>query len=273
MPVISIGTGRSLIGTENASLMVTNWVGQGGVGIDTAVNYKNQADIGRALAKMGVPRNSLFLTSKVNGCESAEKTQSEIDATLKELDTTFVDLMLIHWRTLFPSKYTPSILKPYCAASWKVLEDNLAKGVLKAIGVSNFVSADLRDLAKTAVVMPAVNQVEYNVFWHNEDTARFCKEHNITLEAYAPFADEYNIFDHLKSVSKDPTVLGIAAHHNVSAFQVAGRWVVQSGHILTFGSDKSSHQANSADIFRWSLTNEEMEALSSVQRKHLHVVI
>ena len=78
-----------------------------------------------------------------------------------------------------------------------MLEDNLAKGVFKAIGVSNFVTADLQDLATTASVMPAVNQVEYNVFWHNEETAAFCKEHNITLQAYAPFADEYNFFDGL----------------------------------------------------------------------------
>lgn len=275
MPTISIGTGGTIDPTrpEDASIMVANWLEQGAVGIDTACNYKNQDLISKTIANSTVKREDLFITSKVNGCESADKTSGEIEATLQQLNTTYVDLMLVHWRILgIPSRWFPSFLKPSCAATWSVLEEYQKKGVLRAIGVSNFADGDLRDLAKTARMTPAVNQVEWNVFYHNDATAEYCKEHNITIEAYAPFTDEYNVFNR-RSVSKDPTVMRIAAKHNVSAFQVAGRWVVQAGHVVTFGSSKKSHQANSADIFGWSLADDDMQALNAVQHSHASLVV
>merc|ERR1712228_515328 len=187
----------------------------------------------------------LFITSKFPSCTMA---QSGIDTDLKQLNTNYIDLMLIHSPLGF------------CPGTWKVLEDNVKSGKLKAIGISNFNKRQIQNILKGATIPPAVNQIGYSVFSHSEDTIKFCHDNNITVEAYSPLGGAHGG----KSVFKDPTVKSIAASHNVSAAQVALKWIVQRGDTLTVLSSSKAHQANDADLWGFTLGDDEMAKLGDI---------
>eukprot|EP00746_Dinoflagellata_sp_MGD_P126522 gnl/MRDRNA2_/MRDRNA2_61344_c0_seq1.p1 gnl/MRDRNA2_/MRDRNA2_61344_c0~~gnl/MRDRNA2_/MRDRNA2_61344_c0_seq1.p1 ORF type:complete len:286 (+),score=63.02 gnl/MRDRNA2_/MRDRNA2_61344_c0_seq1:77-934(+) len=247
MPVVSMGTWvQDGHAGENASTIVGNWLGQGGRGIDTALVYMDQAKVAKAIADSGVSRNDVFITTKIPGCAAA---QASIDRDLKDLNTSYIDLLLIH----SPSGFS-------CSATWKVLEENVKNGKLKSIGISNFNAKQIQDILKGATIKPAVNQIEYNVFSHDEDVIAACRANNITVEAYSPLAPPYSG----KSVLKEPTVTSIAKAHNVSAFQVALKWIVQRGDVLTVLSSNPEHQASDADLWSFTLADDEMTKLGAI---------
>jgi len=168
-----------------------------------------------------------------------------VEKDLKQLNTDYIDLMLIH----FPGKGD-------CSKTWAALENYHAKGVLKAIGVSNFKRSNIESLMKTAKVVPAVNQIKHNVLSHDDDTISSSLAHNITIEAYSP----------LKSgISRNRVIQSVAAAHSVSTYQVALKWILQHGHVLTFESKSTAHQKEDADIFNFTLTDDEMSKLDGLQ--------
>jgi len=248
MPVISIGTWTSDGHSgEEAPKIVDAWLGQGGRGIDTALVYMDQAKVATAINDAGLKREDVFITTKIPGCGLA---QASIDRDLKELNTSYIDLLLIHEHVGLS-----------CSGTWKVLEENVKNGKLKSIGISNFKAADIEDILKGATIKPAVNQIEYNVFAHDEDVIAACRKHNITVEAYSPLAPPYSN----KTVLKEPTVTSIAKAHNVSAFQVALKWIVQRGDVLTVLSSNPAHQASDADLWSFTLADDEMTKLGALQ--------
>lgn len=246
MPALSIGAGG--LESQAADAIVTAWLGLGGRGIDDAWIYRNQDAVRQAIARSGVPREALFITSKIPGCLDAERYIKE---DLQQLGLDYIDLLLIH----FPRPATA------CVEAWKVLEDYHARGVLKAIGVSNFKVPDLEAVLGMAKVVPAVNQVRHNVLEHDDETLALCAKHNITVEAYSPLGRG----GHSGDISGNAVIKAIAARHGVSAYQVALRWILQHGHILTFQSSSAAHQASDADIFGFSLSDEDMSALDRLQ--------
>lgn len=250
MPVVSIGTG----GTERsaAGTIVTNWLGLGGRGIDTALMYQDQDVVAQAIRSAHVDRKSLFITSKIPGCSQAE---ASVQADLKALGTDYLDLLLIH----FP--------QGDCSAAWAALEAFHAKGVLKAIGVSNFRKPELESLLKTAKVVPAVNQIQHNLLQHDDETIAFSRAHNITIEAYSPLGRDSG------AIPKNAVVTAIASRHKVTAFQVALKWILQHGHVLTFQSSSAEHQQQDADLFSFSLTGDEMAQLDNLQTEMLHLAV
>merc|ERR1712070_657355 len=211
-------------------------------------------DIAQAIQESGVAREDLFITSKIPGCFAAA---SSVDSDLKQLNTDYIDLMLIH----------SPIGGGNCANTWKVLEDYVAQGKLKSIGVSNFNVKQMQKVMDKATVPIAVNQIEYNVFSHDEDVIAFCDANNITVEAYSPLSGAKGA----QSVFTDETVKGIADAHNVSAAQVALRWIVQRGHTLAVLSSSTEHQANDADLWSFELADDEMDTLT--QHQHSNVVV
>merc|ERR1712032_1602766 len=190
----------------------------------------DQGKVAKAIADSGVSRNDVFITTKIPGCGAA---QASIDRDLKDLNTSYIDLLLIHEHVGFS-----------CSATWKVLENNVRNGKLKSIGISNFNAKNIQDIMRGAHIKPAVNQIEYNVFAHDENVIAACRSHNITVEAYSPLAPPYS----KKSVLNETTVTSIAKAHNVSAFQVALKWIVQRGDVLTVLSSNTKHQAFGVDI-------------------------
>jgi len=146
-----------------------------------------------------------------------------------------------------------------------MMEDYVRRGILRSIGVSKFDSRELAGIIKYAAIKPAVNQIMYNVYHHDDDTIKFCKDNNITVEAYSPLGS-WNGQYH-GDVFKDPRIAPIAAAHNVSPAQVALKWIVQRGDVLTFMSNNESHQVNDADLFNpdFQLSDVEMFVLSNLQ--------
>jgi diketogulonate reductase-like aldo/keto reductase len=246
-PIVNIGTWLAGSKKEDAYTISKNWLAQGFRGIDTALVYNDQGDIAKAIAESGVAREDIFITSKIPGCFNAA---SSVDSDLQQLNTDYIDLMLIH-----------SPLGVSCPNTWKTLEDYVAQGKLKSIGVSNFNAKQMQKVMDVATVPIAVNQIEYNVFSHDEDTIAFCDANKITVEAYSPLSGQGGA----QSVFSDEVVKGIAASHNVSAAQVALRWIVQRGHTIAVLSSSTEHQANDADLWSFELTDDEMDTLTKHQ--------
>ncbi|CAK0842222.1 unnamed protein product [Prorocentrum cordatum] len=245
MPVMSIGTGG--LESRAATEIVSNWLSLGGEGIDTAKVYRDQDVVAKAIKDAGVDRKKLFITSKVPGCMNV---RANVEDDLQQLGTDYIDLLLIH----FPQPFF------MCRDAWAVLEDFHSKGILRAIGVSNFKKTDLESLLKNATVVPAVNQIQHNVFHHDDETIAFARAHNITIEAYSPLGRSNS-----SEVTGSPVVRAVADNHNVTSFQVALRWILQHGHLLTFQSTSTAHQSVDADVFDFELTSEEMERLDQLQ--------
>lgn len=254
LPIVNIGTWLAGSKTEDAHEITTNWLAQGFRGVDTALIYNDQADIAKAIKESGIPREEIIITSKIPGCFAAA---TSVNSDLKQLDTDYIDLMLIH----------SPIGGGNCPNTWKVLEDYVAQGKLRSIGVSNFNVKQLQQVMDKATIPIAVNQIEYNVFSHDEEIIAFCDAHNITVEAYSPLSGQSGA----QSVFKDETVKGIAAAHNVSAAQVALRWIVQRGHTLAVLSSSSEHQANDADLWSFELTDDDMDTLTKHQENTVAV--
>eukprot|EP00490_Sorites_sp_Unknown_P005015 CAMPEP_0114651262 /NCGR_PEP_ID=MMETSP0191-20121206/8211_1 /TAXON_ID=126664 /ORGANISM="Sorites sp." /LENGTH=283 /DNA_ID=CAMNT_0001865387 /DNA_START=40 /DNA_END=891 /DNA_ORIENTATION=- len=243
MPVMSIGIGG--LERSNASAIVANWIKQGGRGIDTALVYQDQSVVPEELAKAGIDRKDVFITTKIPGCMG---TKFSVEHDLKQLKTDYIDLLLIH----FPSGD--------CKEAWSILEDYHSKGTLRAIGVSNFNKSALDALLPTAKVTPAVNQIELNVLEYDEEAMEASKQSSITVEAYSPVGRS----GHSGDIRDNKIVKSVAAAHNVSTYQVALKWILQHGNIMTFQSSSAEHQAEDADVFRFQLTEEEMKALDEL---------
>jgi len=257
MPMVSIGTWTEGTKKEdkNVSKIVGSWLELGARGIDTAYVYFDQKDVAEVVAKSGIVRKDLFITSKIPTCLGASLTRYFVDYDLKKLNTDYIDLLLIH---------APGLPGPLggCDDTWAVLEEYVDNGKLRSIGVSNWGPKQFESLKfKTK---PAVNQVEFNVYSHDDATESYCAENNITIEAYSPLGDPARTHS---SIFSDPSVLSIAAKHNVSAAQVALRWIVQKGHTLTFLSSDKSHQANSADLFGFTLAVDDIQTLDQLRKK------
>lgn len=245
MPVISIGDGGQE--TSQAFAITSSWLELGGRGIDTAYSYRNQPKVAQAIADSGVNRKDIFITTKVPGCSNVE---SYIQEDLQQLGTEYIDLLLIH----FPPR------SGGCASAWATLEDYHAKGTLKAIGISNFKRSHVSTLMQTAKVVPHVNQIELNVLLHDDDTIAASQEHGILVESYSPLGRSGQSGD----IPGNPTIQSIAAAHGVSTYQVAMKWILQHGHLITFQSSKPAHQESDADVFGFELTDDEMTTLDAL---------
>jgi len=244
MPVISIGDGGQEM--SKGYDITSAWLSLGGRGVDTANIYGNQMDVARAISDSGLKREDVFITTKIPGCDDAE---SYIKKNLQELGVDYIDLLLIH----FP--------RGDCATGWSVLEKYHASGSLKAIGVSQFERTHIQSLMQTAKVVPHVNQIQLNVLTHDDDQISASVEHGINVEAFSPLGRSGQSGD----IPGNPTIQKIAAAHNVSTYQVAIKWILQKGHMLTFQSSNPAHQDSDADVFGFEMTDAEMQELDGLQ--------
>ncbi|MFI0434040.1 MAG: aldo/keto reductase [Candidatus Nanopelagicales bacterium] len=218
--------------------------------IDTAEMYGNEAGVGAALRAAGLPRDQVFVTSKLNnGFHHRDDAVRAFDGTLAALGFDYLDLFLIHWP--LPSHDT------YVEA-WQTLEGIYAEGRARAIGVSNFHVAHLDRLAGECDVVPAANQIESHPYLqqdvlHAADAAR-----GIATEAWSPIARGRCL--------NDPVLLGIAAEHDVSSAQVALRWAIQRGDIVFPKSVDPVRMASNFDLFSFELSDEDMAAIATLDR-------
>lgn len=223
--------------------------------IDTAAAYMNEDAVGAAIAKCGVDRKELFITTKLWVQDASyEGAKAAIDTSLKKLGLDYIDLYLIH-----------QPLGDYIGA-YKAMEEALKAGKLRAIGVSNCYPHILADICETVDVIPAVNQVELHPFFAQEDAVALMKEYGVVPECWGPFAEgKYGIFT-------NPVLTEIGNKYGKTPAQVVLRWNVQRGVVVIPKSVKKERMEQNFDIWDFELTAEDMEKIKTLDMGHSEIV-
>ena len=218
--------------------------------IDTAASYMNEEAVGQAIKNSHVPREALFVTTKLwiqsNGYTSTKKA---FEASLKKLKLDYLDLYLIH--------------QPYgdVYGEWRAMEELYREGKVRAIGVSNFHPDRLADLIIHNEITPAVNQIETHPFHQQLDTQRFLDENKVQIESWGPFAEgKHNIFN-------DELLLAIASQYNKSVAQVILRWLIQRGVVAIPKSVRKERMAENLNVFDFKLSDDDMNSIKSMDTK------
>lgn len=242
MPWLGLGVYKVEEGREVVNAVRTA-LESGYRSIDTAAYYENEEGVGKALRESGIPREDVFITSKVwNDDHGYEKTLAAFQASKRKLGLETVDLYLIHWP-----------VKGKFNETWQALEALYRAGEVRAIGVSNFLVPHLEELLAACEIVPAVNQVEFHPWLSQPDLRRYCKEKGIQLEAWSPLA-RGNKFD-------DPILKNIAGKYGKTPAQILLRWDLQHSVVTIPKSVTPERIRQNADIFDFLLTDKEMEEL------------
>ncbi|MDQ2895339.1 MAG: aldo/keto reductase [Actinomycetota bacterium] len=247
-----LGIGVFQIDPDQTATAVTQALEVGYRHIDTAEMYKNEAGVGEGIRASGIPRDDIWITSKLNnGFHEPADARRAMDGTLKALGFDYVDLFLIHWP--LPSLYDGDFV-----STWKVLEEFRADGRAKSIGVSNFQVAHLEKLAAETDTVPAVNQIELHPYFTNREVAGYCAQHGIGVESWSPIAQG--------GVLEDATITEIAQRVDRSPAQVTLRWHIQHGYIVFPKSTTLSRIEENFALFDFELTSEDMTALDGLDK-------
>jgi diketogulonate reductase-like aldo/keto reductase len=249
MPLLGLGVFRSQEGEEVERAV--GWALDAGYrSIDTARVYENEAGVGRAIRRSGVPREEVFVTTKVwNSDQGFDTTLRAFDASLERLGMDTVDLYLVHWPV--KGKYRDT---------WRALERIYAEGRARAIGVSNFLVHHLVDLLHTARIVPMVNQVEFHPYLQQPALQTFCREHGVVLEAWSPIMKG--------EAATEQTLATVGRRYGKNGAQVALRWILQKGIVAIPKSVRQARIVENADLFDFALTAKEMEQIDSLDRHH-----
>lgn len=223
--------------------------------IDTAAAYGNEEAVGAAVKKCGVPREELFITTKLWIQDASyEGAKKAVEVSLKKLGLDYLDLYLLH-----------QPMGDYYGA-YRALEELYKQGVLRTIGVCNFYPHVLADLCETVEVIPAVNQVELHPFFQQEDALALMKEYDVRPEAWGPFAEgKHGIFTH-------PILTKIGEKYGKSAAQVALRWNVQRGVVVIPKSVHKERMEQNMNIWDFALSEEDMKEISGLDMGHSEIV-
>ncbi|WP_102348723.1 aldo/keto reductase [Bacillus sp. Marseille-P3661] len=242
--VFKVQEGQEVIDSVKAALK------HGYKSIDTAAIYKNEEGVGQGIRESEVPREELFITSKVwNSDQGYESTLAAYETSLKKLGLDYLDLYLIHWPFPAKGKYKET---------WKALEKLYKDGKVRAIGVSNFKEHHLDDLIKDAEIKPMVNQVEFHPHFAQRELRAYCKNQGIQLEAWSPLKQG--------DLLNDPTLTSIGEKYGKSAAQVIIRWDIQNEVVTIPKSIKENRIISNADIFDFELTAEDMSAIDALDK-------
>jgi 2,5-diketo-D-gluconate reductase A len=217
--------------------------------IDTATLYGNEEGVGQAIAECGIPRDEIFVTTKVwNSDHGYDRTLRAFDHSLKLLGLDVLDLYLIHWPTPARDLYVDT---------WRALERIYADGRARAIGVSNFTVAALDRIVREGSVTPAVNQIELHPGFPQEELRAAHARHHIATEAWSPLGRGHGLLDR-------PEVTAIAEAHGRTPAQVVLRWHIQLGFVVIPKSVRAERIRENLDVFDFTLTESEMAVLSAL---------
>ncbi|MFI2856113.1 aldo/keto reductase [Paenibacillus sp. JSM ZJ436] len=244
MPWLGLGVYKSKEG-EEVIHAVKSAIAAGYRSIDTAAIYGNEEGVGQAIRECGVPREELFITTKVwNDDQGYEATLQACETSLKKLGLDYVDLYLIHWPGKDKYKET-----------WKALIYLQEQGLVRSIGVSNFQIHHLRDIIEDSGVVPTVNQVELHPLNSQKELLQYCQEQGIVLEAWSPLMQ--GRLDH-------PVITELAAKYSKTPAQIILRWDLQHGIIVIPKSVKEHRIRENGDIFDFELSAEDLAQLDSL---------
>jgi diketogulonate reductase-like aldo/keto reductase len=247
IPLLGFGTFKVKNG-QDVEQAVATALDLGYRHIDTAVIYRNEEGVGRAVAASGIDRSEIFVTTKVwNSDQGHEPTLQAIDASLERLGMDYVDLYLVHWPK---PAHTPE--------TWRAMEEIQASGKAQAIGVSNYLTHHLDQLLEKATVLPSINQIQFHPHLQSPDLVDYCDDRGIVIEAWGPLKRG--------QVIDDPELAAIAATHGLTVPQVVLRWMLQRGVVTIPKSVTPSRIAENADLYGFELSTDEMAAINAMDR-------
>ncbi len=247
MPLVGFGT--FMLGGETCTNAVAAAIKSGYRMIDTAEAYGNEKEVGEGIKASGVDRKELFLVTKVN-FKSYENAEQTVMQSLENLQTDYIDLLLLHWP--FANYY----------AAWRALEKLHADGKIRAIGVSNFEPDQLLDLIAYNKVVPAVNQIETNLYCQRSTERSWMDKKQVAHMAYAPLGQ-----GNRGEMFEEPAVCRLAEKYNKTPAQVMLRFLTQKGIAVIPRSTKPEHIKENFDVFDFALTADEMAQLTALDKK------
>lgn len=248
MPMLGYGVYQ--VSQQECERCVLDALKTGYRSLDTAQSYFNEEQVGLAIKKSGIPRNEIFLTTKVwvehYGYEAAK---ASVVRSMQNLQTDYLDLLLLHQP--FGDYY----------GAWRALEDLYKEGYVRAIGVSNFYPDRLVDLASFARICPMVNQVEIHPYHQQGEAITWMKKYHVQPEAWAPFGEGRG------GLFQDPTLMAIGQAHGKSAAQVMLRWHLQRGVVVIPKSTHLTRMEENLQVFDFTLSDEEMDLIAALDKK------
>lgn len=216
--------------------------------IDTAAAYGNEEAVGKGIARSGVPREEIFVTTKLWVADAGyDKTKAAFDRSLKRLGLEYIDLYLIH--------------QPYgdVYSAWRAMESIYKEGRAKAIGISNFHPDRVMDFLQHHEVKPAVNQIETHPFYQQVETQKFLQENNVQIESWGPFAEGRN------NIFQNEVLRSIGASYGKSIAQVILRWLTQRGVVVIPKSVRKERMGENFNIFDFNLTPDDMAKIATLE--------
>ena len=247
MPWLGLGVFQSKDGAEVENAVKTA-LKNGYLSIDTAAIYQNERGVGTAINESGIPREEIFLTSKIwNNDQGYQTTLDAFDESLDKLQTSYLDLYLIHW-----PKGKRSV------ETWKAMEELYEKGKIRAVGVSNFLVHHLEDFLPECKINPAVNQVEFHPELIQPELLKYCQNKNIQLEAWSPIMKG--------RVNDIPVIQSLAVKYNKTPVQIVLRWDIQKGVVTIPKSVKAERIISNADIFDFHLNDEDIAKIDRLDQ-------
>lgn len=219
--------------------------------IDTAQMYENEEEVGTGIARSGIAREEIFLATKVNTVvmrNGKEAVRKSIEESIKKLKTDYLDLLLIHWP-----------VKDCVNDTWAIMEEMVKEGKIRSLGVSNFNRHHLEDLFKNSTIRPVINQIEVHPLMSQVENIEYNHSLGIQVEAWGPFG-QGNI-----DITGLPTLKELAKKYGKTTSQIVLRWIVQRG-LITIPRCKPNHFAENLEILKFSLEQEDMEAINSLNQ-------
>ncbi len=220
--------------------------------IDTAMIYRNETGVGEGLRQSGIPREEVFMTTKLWVRDQGyDRTLAALTASLERLGMDYVDLYLVHWPFADEEKISEKR-----SSTWRGMEELYRQGLARAIGVSNYTEAHLEEMKNHATVMPAVNQVEMHPFLYQKELAAYCVKNNIQIEAYSPLAHGAKLEDRL--------VAQIAEKYSKSTAQILIRWSLEHGFIVLPKSTHKERIEENFQVFDFAISSRDMQTLDGL---------
>ena len=247
MPLAGLGTYKL---NDDLLISVVGLAAEAGVRLfDTAAFYRNEAALGDAIRATGIPRNEFFITTKIwNAAQRLGDARGAFARSLERLGLDYVDMYMIHWPV--PACYTNT---------WKALEELQSEGFARSLGVSNFEIEHLEILRQSSDIVPAVNQIEMHPLWDRAELVRYCREHGIAVQAYAPLA---------RGAYLDrETLIQIGQKYGKSSAQIGLRYLVQQGISVIPRASDAVHLTSNLDIFDFDLSEIDMQMIQAMNEK------
>jgi 2,5-diketo-D-gluconate reductase A len=245
--MLLLGFGVFQVPAEETEQVVAEALGAGYRSLDTAASYRNEEEVGRAIAASGIPREELFVTTKLWTQDAGEENARRgFEASLKRLGLDYVDLYLIHQP--FGDYY----------GSWRAMQNLQREGLIRAIGVANFYPDRLVDLIEHNEVTPAVDQIECHPFFQRGYDQELMRERGVQIESWGPFAESRN------DLFNNSTLSEIGVAHGKSVAQVVLRWLTQRGVVVIPKSVRPERMRENLDVFDFELTQDELARIAEL---------